>query len=177
MRDRRLLVINLIVALGMTACPGSDNTSTCPGKPALEAKQSLWISPLTVDFGLNYGTGLGTTPTYVGASPQGSATLCNYGLTNLTITGATLSADPAFKFVGMNDENQKPLTTLAPNKLGFIQLTFTPTNAKYYGGGTLTLHSDADQSNAGNAKESVIKVVGCAVFHDGGTAVDCSGKT
>lgn len=170
MRWRSLLLIGAILVVSFAACKGNDdNNSTCPSTPALEENQSLWVAPLGIDFGLSTGF---VTP--VGTSQQGSVQLCNYGTKNLTFSGGTLSADATFKFNGINDANQTPVTSLAPNKTAFASVYFTPTEGKLYPTGSLVIHSDADKSNATDPKNAAIQVIGCsyAPLADGGEPYD-----
>lgn len=131
---RRFVV--LIVAL-LTACGGSKD---------LPQKPQITMFPTSIGFGSENGFGV-----YIGTAPERDFEIINGGLQDLILTSATLTGDSAFRING-------PLSMrITGNKKTFVQVIFTPTDAKSYSG-TVTI-----ASNAENAPSATVALQGVGI--------------
>jgi len=125
------------ILLALTACgKGQD----------LPQQPQLIVDRDTIDFGQSLGFGV-----YVGTAPQESLQIHNGGSSDLVITSATLSGDPAFT---MNGPLSMRVTGLQNT---FIQIIFAPSSARVFNT-TLTI-----VSNAQNAPNKTIAISGKGV--------------
>lgn len=156
---KRALVVGSITALsilsGFTACGkepvACDGESLMPEAHACPDRASL-------GFGQEFNTG-----TLIGTSPINTIRVQNGGLKDLTITRAAVSGDSAFK---VTTEPKDLPATIKGNKNFYMQVTFTPTEAKQYCG-KITLESNAANADGG-AQE--FRLSGCGVPADGGAS-------
>jgi hypothetical protein len=112
----------------------------------------------SLGFGLEFKTG-----TRIGTSPQDSLTIKNGGLADLSIMSVNLSGDSAFKLTTEPAIDTLP-AAIKGNKTFFMQVIFTPTEAKAYNA-KITV-----QSNAENFPLKEFTLSGCGIPTDGGTS-------
>ena len=134
MHIRRLIV--LIVAL----------LAACGGSPNLPQKPQITMFPTSIGFGSENGFGV-----YIGTAPERDFEITNGGLDDLILSTATLTGDSAFRMTG-------PLSMrITGNKKTFVQVIFTPAEAKPYSG-TVTI-----TSNAENAPTATVALQGVGI--------------
>ncbi len=161
-----------MLAVVSSACGKSG--AACAKDSLLEQAQ-LCPDRERLGFSQEFGTG-----TLIGKRDVESLLLRNGGLKNLDISSIATEGDAAFQFTADWDQNPSDnrvdATSIAPNKIGVIEISFRPTEPKEY------LARLTVTSNAQNSPTKVFQISGCGVPADGSQSpcyrfVDCTKTT
>ncbi len=159
---RSVLVATVGTFIGSLVACGPVNTTRkiCDGD-SFANEPELCIDRTALGFSQEFGSG-----TTLGTRPIDSIKITNRGLKPLTITGVVYTGEPEFKVKASWDENpddaELPPTTVTGGKRVFLQVEFTPRQARSYSG------SIALSSNASNEANRTVQLSGCGVPADGG---------
>ncbi|HEY0881301.1 MAG TPA: hypothetical protein VGD87_07215 [Archangium sp.] len=154
--SRSLLVgsiCSLAILSGFAAC--GKPPVACDGDSLVDQAQ-LCPDRASLGFAQEFGSG-----TRIGTRPINTLSMRNGGLTDLTINGASLSGDPAFKLTTV--PSALP-ATIHGNKSFLAQIEFAPTEARLYTAKLIV------ESNAANTPTREFEISGCGIPTDGGSS-------